>query len=78
VRRWIARQKNFPVARVARRFAGAKRARRSAASLGAPPRTLFNAATSVWHLHDWVWHDPGSRRDATSGFKLVERSVLLV
>jgi hypothetical protein len=25
-------------------------------------RTLFHAATSVWHLHDWVWHDrnPGT------------------
>jgi hypothetical protein len=21
------------------------------------PRTLFNVASSVWHLHDWVWHD---------------------
>ncbi|WP_025036208.1 hypothetical protein [Bradyrhizobium sp. DOA9] len=21
------------------------------------PRSLFNAAHSAWHLHDWVWHD---------------------
>lgn len=21
------------------------------------PRTAFQAATNVWHLHDWVWHD---------------------
>jgi hypothetical protein len=20
-------------------------------------RSLFNAAATVWHLHDWVWHD---------------------
>jgi hypothetical protein len=21
------------------------------------PRSVFQAAHSVWHLHDWVWHD---------------------
>jgi hypothetical protein len=21
------------------------------------PSSVFNAAGSVWHLHDWVWHD---------------------
>ena len=21
------------------------------------PNTLFHAATAVWHLHDWVWHE---------------------
>ena len=25
--------------------------------------TLFNAATSVWHLHDWVWHDRNPGED---------------
>jgi hypothetical protein len=28
------------------------------------PRSLFNAATSVWHLHDWVWHDRNPGQDS--------------
>jgi hypothetical protein len=32
---------------------------------GAPSsRTLFNAAHSVWHLHDWVWHDRNPGKDS--------------
>jgi hypothetical protein len=32
------------------------------------PRTLFHAAASVWHLHDWVWHDrnPGQNSHGSS------------
>jgi hypothetical protein len=37
------------------------------------PPSLFNAAHSVWHLHDWVWHDrnPGvdSRGSAFEKFR---------
>lgn len=28
------------------------------------PRSLFNAAHSVWHLHDWVWHDRNPGQDS--------------
>jgi hypothetical protein len=28
------------------------------------PRALFHAATSVWHLHDWVWHDRNAGMDS--------------
>ena len=27
------------------------------------PPSLFNAAHSVWHLHDWVWHDRNPGKD---------------
>jgi hypothetical protein len=31
------------------------------------PRGVFQAALSVWHLHDWVWHDrnPGKNSRGT-------------
>lgn len=28
------------------------------------PRSLFNAAHSIWHLHDWVWHDRNPGKDS--------------
>lgn len=27
-------------------------------------RSLFNVATSVWHLHDWVWHERNTGQDS--------------
>jgi hypothetical protein len=27
-------------------------------------RSLFNAAGSMWHLHDWVWHDRNPGQDS--------------
>jgi len=28
------------------------------------PRSVFQAAHSVWHLHDWVWHDQNPGQDS--------------
>ena len=28
------------------------------------PRSLFNVASSVWHLSDWVWHDRNPGQDS--------------
>jgi hypothetical protein len=28
------------------------------------PRSVFHAAHSVWHLHDWVWHDRNPGQDS--------------
>lgn len=30
------------------------------------PRALFHAASAVWHLHDWVWHDQNRGQDSHS------------
>jgi hypothetical protein len=41
-------------------------------------RTLFNAATSVWHLHDWVWHDRNPGQDSHGSAFNSYRANLLV
>ena len=28
------------------------------------PRSVFHAAHSVWHLHDWVWHERNPGQDS--------------
>jgi hypothetical protein len=42
------------------------------------PRTLFHAATSVWHLHDWVWHDRNPGQDSHGSAFISYRAILLV
>jgi hypothetical protein len=41
------------------------------------PRTLFYAATSVWHLHDWVWHERNPGMDSRGSVFDTYRSELL-
>lgn len=31
----------------------------------AEPRTVLRAASSVWHLHDWVWHHRNVGQDSS-------------
>jgi Resolvase, N terminal domain len=38
-------------------------AKRASIPKRAAPTSLFNSATSVWHLHDWVWHDRNPGED---------------
>jgi hypothetical protein len=42
------------------------------------PTTLFNAATSVWHLHDWVWHDrnPGIDTRGSKEFEVYRNRLI--
>jgi hypothetical protein len=42
------------------------------------PTTLFNAASSVWHLHDWVWHDrnPGTDTWGSKEFKVYRDGLI--
>jgi hypothetical protein len=41
------------------------------------PPSLFNAAQSVWHLHDWVWHDRNPGKDSSGpDFRAYRRDLL--
>ena len=39
--------------------------------------SVFQAALSVWHLHDWVWHERNPGRDSRGSAFNVYRSELL-
>jgi hypothetical protein len=45
---------------------------------GGRMRKTKDSPSAVISVKSTLWAKPGSRHDATSGFKLVERSVLLV
>jgi hypothetical protein len=41
------------------------------------PPSLFNAAQSVWHLHDWIWHDRNPGKDSSGpGFRAYRSDLL--
>jgi hypothetical protein len=41
------------------------------------PGTVFNAALSVWHLHDWVWHERNPGQDSHGSAFITYRNDLL-
>jgi hypothetical protein len=40
--------------------------------------SLFNAATSIWHLHDWLWHDRNPGEDTKGSGKYLDYRNRLV
>jgi hypothetical protein len=41
------------------------------------PRSLFNVASSVWHLSDWVWHDRNPGQDSRGMAWIAFRNQML-
>src|SRR5258708_28288530 len=41
------------------------------------PRSLFNVASSVWHLSDWVWHDRNPGQDSRGTAWIAFRDQIL-
>jgi hypothetical protein len=40
------------------------------------PRSVFHAALSLWHLHDWVWHERHPGRGHGRSFKKFRKGLL--
>jgi hypothetical protein len=46
-------------------------------SSAASPRSVFQAALALWHLHDWVWHEKNPGQSTRSAFKAYGDSLVV-